>query len=305
MGHRTQRSVRRWIVAMTTAAALCTGLAFAGGAPAMAGGDEAAAFVEAINASRASLAGASALEVHGDLARVAADHAAAMAAKGSIYHNPSLGQQVTGWEVVGENVGVGPDVDTLHQAFLDSPSHRANLLDGRYREIGIGIVRTNNQLWVVEVFRKPVPAAPAPAPQPAQAPAPVPAPVIATAPAPAKAPAPAPVSVAAPVAEPVPAPPVPVAEVAPVLATSTPSADELADQSGARWGSPVTPAPLELPVFASSAAAGGAGRTSAPIDGPALAALVLWLLAAGLVTAQVRRSGLDALLPARGALQPA
>jgi hypothetical protein len=301
VGHRSQRRVRRLIVAMTAAAALCTGLAFTGGAAATAdAGDESQAFVDAINGSRASLAGAEALQVHGDLARVATEHAAAMAARGSIYHNPSLGQQVSGWEVVGENVGVGPDVDTLHQAFLDSPSHRANLLDGRYREIGIGIVRTNSQLWVVEVFRKPVPAAPAPAPQPAPAPAPAPAVAAAPVPAPAPTKAPVPVAAPAPVAEPAPAP---AAEPVPVLAVSVPSADELADQSGARWGSLVTPAPLEVALAASSTA--GAGRTSAPVDGPAVAALALWLLAAGLVAAQVRRSGLESLLPVRGALQPA
>lgn len=292
MGHRRQRSVRRIIVALTAAAALCTGLALTGGAPAMAGGDEAAAFVEAINASRASLAGAEALQVQGDLARVAADHAAAMAAKGSIHHNPSLGQQVTGWEVVGENVGVGPDVDTLHRAFLDSPSHRANLLDGRYREVGVGIVRTNGLLWVVEVFRKPVPVAVAPArpPAPAPAPAPVVAPVVAAAPAPA--PAPAPIAVAAP--EPAPAP-------APVLVESVPAADELADQSGARWGSLVTSAPLALP--APDVAVATTSNRGAMVDVAGLAALMLWVAAAGLVVAQLRRTGLAGPLPARVALQ--
>src|SRR5687768_3756533 len=131
------RMGRRLLAGVTLAAMVCTLSLVTGvglGASSASDGD-ADAFVSAINSSRSG-AGAGTLTPAADLVSVANEHAAAMAARGSIYHNPSLGQQVTNWEVVGENVGVGPDVATLHQAFLDSPAHKANILDGRYAEVG-------------------------------------------------------------------------------------------------------------------------------------------------------------------------
>lgn len=60
-------------------------------------------------------------------------------------HSP---QHVTGsWKTLGENVGAasagrgGNDaVDRLHTAYMNSPTHRANVTDGRYRWSGQGIV---------------------------------------------------------------------------------------------------------------------------------------------------------------------
>lgn len=250
---------------------------------ATAASDDAAAFVSAINSSRASLAGVPALTPAADLDDVAARHAAEMVERGAIFHNPSLGQQVTGWEVVGENVGVGPDVATLHQAFLDSPGHRANLLDSRFTEVGIGVVTSGDRLWVVEVFRKPattVAAAPAPAPAP-------------SAPAQVAAPASAPKVVAPkvvapkPVATPVPAPAAEAvastAAPAPAPAVHEPTADELADQAATRWVSPIQP--TEHMVLT--------GRTVAHVTDDlgrtASLALALWVLVLLLLAGQVRR----------------
>lgn len=47
-----------------------------------------------------------------------------------------------GWTRAGENVGTVPDggtVEALHQAFLNSASHRANLLSPYYNAVGIGV----------------------------------------------------------------------------------------------------------------------------------------------------------------------
>src|SRR5689334_20057494 len=87
--------------------------------PAKAAGGEAQTFVDLANVARAG-DGVAALDTAGDLDQVAANHAAAMAAQHKLFHNPALGQQVTNWSLVGENVGVGPDAQTIHQAFLDS-----------------------------------------------------------------------------------------------------------------------------------------------------------------------------------------
>lgn len=119
-------------------------------------------------------AGVDGLAVAGDLVDVARRHATRMADEGKLYHNPRLGDEVQGWQAVGENVGRGSDVDAIHAAFMESETHRSNVLDTRFTQIGVGVVARGNDLWVVEVFRRPMPPpAPAPAPPPAAAPMPV------------------------------------------------------------------------------------------------------------------------------------
>lgn len=157
----------------------------AAGAEAASRDGERSRFADALNRSRSELAGAAPLRPAADLDAVADRHALAMAERGKIFHNPALHTDVARWEAVGENVGVGPDLATLHGAFLDSPAHRTNLLDGRYLEVGIGLARRGGHLWVVEVFRRALPTGAIVTSDPA------PAPVVpdAGAPAPASAPA--------------------------------------------------------------------------------------------------------------------
>jgi len=63
---------------------------------------------------------------------------------------------VTNWQYVGENVGYGPDALTVHVAFMNSPAHRANILDRDYTEVGVGAVVVGDRVWVAEVFRRPM-----------------------------------------------------------------------------------------------------------------------------------------------------
>jgi hypothetical protein len=138
-------------------------------------------------AQERSARGLGSLAYKADLVEVARRQAQRMADRGEPYHNPNLGSEVQGWQVVAENVGVGYDVPGLHKAFMDSPKHRDNILHPEVTEIGVGVVKTSDgRIWVVELFRLPqsasAAAAPAPAPAPAPKPAPRPAPVPAPAP---------------------------------------------------------------------------------------------------------------------------
>ena len=183
-------------------------------------GDE-AAFVNSLNALRTSK-GLKALSVHPGLTDVARAWAGNMAAAGTISHNGSLSSQgPSEWERLGENVGMGMEVQGIHDAFVNSPGHYKNMIDGGFNSVGIGVVRNaENVIFVtVNFMQAPVAAAaPAPTPAPAPAPAPAPKPVPVAAPAPAPVPAPVPVPAAA-VAAAVPAP-VPVAPIE----TATPAA---------------------------------------------------------------------------------
>ncbi|MFV2001074.1 MAG: CAP domain-containing protein [Acidimicrobiia bacterium] len=119
--------------------------------PALAGAE--GEFVSKINASRAA-AGKAPLEVYWDLVDDARAQSAAMAAKGSIFHNPNLAGVTSGWESLAENVGVGLDVDSLHQGFMNSAGHRANIL-GDFNYVGVGVtVDDAGLMWVTVVFMK-------------------------------------------------------------------------------------------------------------------------------------------------------
>jgi hypothetical protein len=106
-----------------------------------------------------SAAGLAGYAVAPDLVDVARRHAVEMQSEQRLFHNPSLASDVSGWDVVGENVGRGGSVEDLHQALMASPSHRENILSPRFTEIGVGVVvdEDDGELWVVQVFRTPTP----------------------------------------------------------------------------------------------------------------------------------------------------
>jgi hypothetical protein len=111
-----------------------------------------ARFVELINDERAAV-GLDPLELLGDLTFGARAQAEAQAdvAEGP-FHNPDLASITTGWAVLGENVGVGYSVETLHRAFMESDAHRENVLAPIFDHIGAGVVERNGMLWVSIVF---------------------------------------------------------------------------------------------------------------------------------------------------------
>jgi uncharacterized protein YkwD len=54
--------------------------------------------------------------------------------------------------MIGENVGRASTVIQMHQAFMDSPGHRENILKENWTKLGIGIRRFDGSLWVTELF---------------------------------------------------------------------------------------------------------------------------------------------------------
>ena len=165
-------------------------------------GDAEQGFAQRIDQERAAH-GLPALAPAADLQDVARRHAQRMAERGQPYHNPQLTSEVSGWSMVGENVGVGYQVDDIHAAFMASSQHRDAILSPDFTQVGVGVhVSGDGRLWVVQVFRRPAAAAPdaPPPPSPAPAPAPLsPAPTTTAPPAPATtAPPPPPPAPAAP-----------------------------------------------------------------------------------------------------------
>ncbi len=111
-------------------------------------------FVAAMNAERVSR-GLGALTVASDLVDYGRRHSQVMADQSDLHHSSDL-RTLTNWELLGENVGRGGSVDALHQAFMDSPGHRENVLRDRFGEVGVGVVVEDDTIWVTVVFRDPI-----------------------------------------------------------------------------------------------------------------------------------------------------
>jgi hypothetical protein len=171
------------------------------------------AFVAKINALRAGK-GLSQLAVHDQLVGIARNWSQSMANAGQISHNPNFPSQVTvAWKKLGENVGKGGDVDSLVQAFINSPAHYANLIDPAWNYIGVGVViKSDGVMYTSHQFMQlgaGGAAAPAPTTPKATTPKAPAAPRATTAPRPRTTAAPR-AAAPAPVAAPAPPPPPPV-----------------------------------------------------------------------------------------------
>lgn len=78
--------------------------------------------------------------------RIARGWANHLASTGYLAHNPNLVAQITRacphWTSLGENVGVegGTSPAQMFSAYMNSPPHRANILDAHYTILGIATV---------------------------------------------------------------------------------------------------------------------------------------------------------------------
>ena len=144
-------------------------------------------FVSLTNSTRSSR-GVGTMRVDSELTGIARRWSAKMASENRLSHNPNLGAEVRqDWEKLGENVGTGDNPSQIHDAFMNSPAHRANILDGEFTHVGIGVERgADGRVWVTEVFMRlrggggggggnppPTTAAPPPPPPPTTARVPV------------------------------------------------------------------------------------------------------------------------------------
>ena len=60
------------------------------------------------------------------------------------------------WMKLGENVGYGGAIDQVHQAYLESPGHRANIMDPTFKTMGAAAVWGDcggeHRVFTVQVF---------------------------------------------------------------------------------------------------------------------------------------------------------
>ncbi len=115
-----------------------------------------------VNGLRASH-GLAGLGTHPVLTAKAEVWAATMAAQNHLYHSTLTDGITVPWNKLGENVGVGGDVDQIFQAFVASAPHLANMLDPAFQWIGVGVAYGAGRVWVAVEFMN---GAPPPAPPP-------------------------------------------------------------------------------------------------------------------------------------------
>jgi hypothetical protein len=105
-------------------------------------------------------AGVSKLEWNDNLARAALRHSQLLDEHQDLSHQfagePSLQERVgvTGarFNSVAENVAEAPEVAVAHKSLMESPGHRANILNPDYNAIGISIVQHGQELYVTQDF---------------------------------------------------------------------------------------------------------------------------------------------------------
>jgi uncharacterized protein YkwD len=145
-----RRARRRGLLATVAVALLA--VALAGCMP-----DDARTFLDRTNSLRSSH-GIAPLKEHDTLTDKAEAWARHMASTGKLEHSTlSAGLSSLSWTALGENVGYSsPTANTLltiHNSFVTSTAHKANLLNSRFTHMGVGVHKDSaGRVWVVEVF---------------------------------------------------------------------------------------------------------------------------------------------------------
>jgi uncharacterized protein YkwD len=96
------------------------------------------------------------------LTSAARKHAELMAQQGKVAHQfsgePGLPERARAagahFTWLSENVDEGPNAEAIHQSFMKSPQHRANILDSDMDSTGIGVAERKGELFAVEDFSK-------------------------------------------------------------------------------------------------------------------------------------------------------
>jgi uncharacterized protein YkwD len=152
----TVTTIRRRCIHLLVLGLLLSVMALAPASPASASvaSTNESAFLTKLNQER-TRRGLSALVLDNPLAATARDWSATMNSRNALSHDPGLAADASAvepsWRAVAENVGVGYSVQQLHDAFMGSSGHRANIL-GSYNRVGIGVVMNGSKIWVTVRF---------------------------------------------------------------------------------------------------------------------------------------------------------
>jgi uncharacterized protein YkwD len=98
------------------------------------------------------------------VAEVARRHSQEMARAGRLSHLSNDGEDLgvrlhhagVVWTRVGENVAMAPSIEQAEAMLMAEPpfqpNHRANILDRRFTQVGIGVAEVSGAVWITEDF---------------------------------------------------------------------------------------------------------------------------------------------------------
>jgi hypothetical protein len=123
------------------------------------GNDAAQSLFESANHERTKQ-GLAPLKWSATLATAARQHALRMAAQNTLSHQlpgePGMAERASHagarFSSLAENVAEGPSAESIHQQWMNSPPHRANLLDAKLDSVGIAVAERDGVLFAVEDF---------------------------------------------------------------------------------------------------------------------------------------------------------
>lgn len=106
-----------------------------------------------LNADRKA-AGLRTLSTQADAQRKAQAWAEKLARENKLYHSNLPDGIKVKWCSIGENVGYGPNVASIEDAYMKSPGHKANILNTKWNGAGVGYAVNGNRVFTVQVFIK-------------------------------------------------------------------------------------------------------------------------------------------------------
>lgn len=111
------------------------------------------AVLREMNADRTAN-GRSSLPIHDALQTKAQVWAEKIADDGALSHSNLRSGLPSCWQSAGENVGVGPSVASVEDAYMRSASHRANILNTTWDFVGVGMAQRGDRVFTVQVFMR-------------------------------------------------------------------------------------------------------------------------------------------------------
>ena len=94
------------------------------------------------------------LPTQADAQRKAQAWAEKLARENTLYHSTLTDGIKVKWCSIGENIGYGPSVQEIEDAYMESPHHRANIVNTKWNGVGIGHATNGKRVFTVQVFIK-------------------------------------------------------------------------------------------------------------------------------------------------------
>ena len=141
---------RRFLIVLVLVTTLAYGVVAGAAAPAAAAGDR-SRMLTLINGTRRQH-GERRLQLSLSVSRMATAHSRRMAKLHKLFHTANLGGKLKNWSVYGENVAYGWGVHQVFKAWMNSAEHRRNILNRKFKHVGIGLYWKGGTLWATADF---------------------------------------------------------------------------------------------------------------------------------------------------------